>query len=189
MAPYSMDLREPVAPAWDASGDRRGGRRDVRGEPRVGASLDPAPTGNRLPRAAPANEISIARVGRAGATTGCPDYRTARSHVGRAARRPVDHRGPQHGVVGNRSVGIDGQKKPYTPTNSGDLMSRPPAVSGGRRSRSTMPASTSSWMNQASPPIYYAATRAVRAARGSRITRPAATGRCTRWSRRSARPS
>ena len=145
MAPYSMDLRKRVARAWDASGDAE----DIAatfGVSRawVHPSLDPAPPGNRLPRAAPANEISIARVGRAGATTGRTDYRTARSHVGRAARRPVDHRGPQHGVVGNRSVGIDGPKKPYTPTNSGDLMSRPPAVSGGRRSRSTMPASTSS---------------------------------------------
>jgi hypothetical protein len=38
-------------------------------------------------------------------------------------------------------------KKSRTPTNSGDLMSRRPAVSGGRRSRFTMPASASSWIS------------------------------------------
>jgi hypothetical protein len=107
-------------------------------------------------------------------------HRNAKGSSG-IAGQPADDRGAQHAVVGDRSAGIDAQKKPDTPTNSVDQTLRPLAVDGVRRYRSTTPASTSSSMNRASPPIYCVATRAVRGARASRITPPAAIGRRTRW--------
>src|SRR5262245_24322928 len=61
---------------------RRGDCRDVRREPSVGASLDPTPARDGLPRATPANEVSIARVGGAGAAAVRTDHGEARYHAG-----------------------------------------------------------------------------------------------------------
>ena len=167
MAPVFDGSAERVARAWDASGDadevaatfgvsRAWVHRLIQRRRETG-SLAPRKQTKFRSRVLAGQE----------AATGRADHRAARCDVGGAARRPADDGGAQHAVVGNRSVGIDGQKKPYTPTNSVDLMSRPPAAGGGRRCRSTMPASTSSSMNRASPRICYAATR--RSPRGTRI--------------------
>ena len=80
---------------------------------------------------------------------GGADRRAAGCDVGGAARRAADDGGAQHAVAGNRSVGVDRQKKPYTPTNSVGLTSPPRGGSGASGSRSAMPGSTSSSMNGA----------------------------------------
>ena len=150
MAPYSMDLRERVARAWDASGDAD----DVAATFGVSRAWvhrliqRRRETGSIAPRQT--NEVSVARrwPGQEERLAALITAR-ARCDVGGAAGRAADDRGAQHAVAGNRSVGVDRQKKPYTPTNSVDLMSRPRAASGARRCRSTMRASTSSSMNRA----------------------------------------
>ena len=115
------------------------GRGDIRGQPRVGAPLDPArrETGSLAPRKQTKFRSRVL-AGQEHAA-GRADHRAAGCDVGGAAGRPADHGGAQHAVVGNRSVGIDGQKKPYTPTNSVALTSRPRGAGGARRCRSTMP--------------------------------------------------
>src|ERR1700730_13845426 len=45
------------------------GRGDLQREPRVGPSVDPAATGDRVDRAAKANNVSVARLGGTGAAT------------------------------------------------------------------------------------------------------------------------
>jgi len=52
MAPYSMDLRERVVRAWDASGDAEKVAGDVRGQPGVCPPVGAAPPRNRLDRVA-----------------------------------------------------------------------------------------------------------------------------------------
>ena len=168
--------------------ERRRGRRrsDVRRESRVGPSVGAAAAGNGLDRAAAANEVSVARVGRPRRAPASTGQRDAGCDVGGAPGGAADHGGAQHGVAGPRSAEADGQKKRYTPTNSVALMSRPPGASGARRSRSAMRASTSSSTNRVRPRICYATTPAACGGRALGITRRAATGRRTRWSRRSA---
>ena len=86
MAPYSMDLRERVARAWDAGGDADEVAATLRGQPRVGPSADAAAPRNRFDRAASANQVSVAGLGGPGRAAGGADHRAARCDAGGIAR-------------------------------------------------------------------------------------------------------
>ncbi len=130
-APYSMDLRERVAKAWDESGD-----------------ADEIAATFQVSRAWVHRLIQRRRETGRGAAGGA-HHRATRRDVGRTAGGPADDGGAQHAVAGNRPLGIDRQKKRYTPTNSVALMSRPPDASGARRCHSAMRDSMSSSTNRA----------------------------------------
>src|SRR2546427_13045630 len=110
MAPYSMDLRERVARAWDTSGDA-----DAVAA-RFGVSRAwvhrliqrRRETGTLAPRKS--HEVSVAGLGRAGAAAGGAHHRATRRDVGRAAGGAANDGGAQHAVAGNRPLGIDRQK-------------------------------------------------------------------------------
>jgi transposase len=108
MAPYSMDLRERVARAFDASGDadevaatfgvsRAWVHRLIQRRRETGSLAT-----------ADADEVSVARHGRPETAPGGADHGPARSDVGGTARRRAHHGGHQHGVVRGRSTGLDG---------------------------------------------------------------------------------
>lgn len=60
------------------------------------------------------------------------------------AGRAADRGGVEHPLAGDRSVAVDRQKKPYTPTNNDALTSSPRAAAGRRGCHSGMCASTCS---------------------------------------------
>ena len=180
MAPYSMDLRERVARAWDASGDaddvaatfavsRAWVHRLVQRRRETG-SIAPRQQTKFRSRVLAGQEARLAALITARPDATLAELREALPHDG----------GAEHAVAGNRSVGPHRQKKPYTPTNNAGPTS-PLSVGGGATgSRFTMSVSMSFSMNAASRPICYGATAAARAAPDSAITPRAVTGRPTR---------
>ena len=82
-----------------------------------GCTLDPAAPGDRLARAAEAEEISVASLGRPGSSV-----LQRSSPRGRMRRRPscatLCRRRRRSARCGSRSIGWVTAKKPYTPTNS-----------------------------------------------------------------------
>jgi transposase len=148
MAPYSMDLRKRVARAWDASGDAE----------EVAATFGVSrawvhrviqrrrDTGSLTPRRQPTFRSRVL----AGQEQRLVAVITAQPDLTLAELRDAL---PTTAALSTRWLEIDRLgltvKKPYTLTNSVDRMSRPPAGSGPRRCRSTMPDSTSSLMTRA----------------------------------------
>ena len=187
MAPYSMDLRKRVAKAWDASGDADA----------VAAQYDVSrawvhrlmqrrrETGSLAPRKQ--TEVSATRPhGPRRAAVGGAHPGAARCHVDRVARRDPDDRGPEHVVADDRSLGIHPQKKRYTPTNNVGLMSpRRAAVADVAAAARHAPVRVPRRMRRDDGSAAALRPESLRHAPAA-ITRPAATGRPTRSSRRYA---
>ena len=107
MAPYSMDLRERVARAWDASGDAE----------EVAATFGVSrawvhrlvqrrrETGSIAPRQQTKFRSRV--LGRPGRAAGGPDRRASRRDVGGTPGGVADDGGAEHAVAGNRSAGPD----------------------------------------------------------------------------------
>ena len=104
---YSMDLRERVLKAWDASGDadevaatfgvsRAWVHRLVQRRRETG-SIAPRKQTKFRSRVLAGQERAA----------GSADHRAAGCDVGGAAGRAADDGGAQHAVAGNRSVGVD----------------------------------------------------------------------------------
>ena len=147
-APYSMDLRERVARAWDASGDadeiaatfhvsRAWVHRLMQRRRETGTLAPRKPTKFRS-RVLAGQEARLAAL-----ITARPDATLAE------LREAL----PTTAALSTLWLEIDRLgltvKKPYTPTNSVDMMSRPPGGGGARCCRSTTHASTSSSTNLA----------------------------------------
>ena len=138
-------------------------------------------------RAAETNEVSGPfAVGPAGSAPGRPDHRAARCDARRVAGGAADHGGAEHAVADDRALALHRQKKRSTPTNNAGLTSPRPGATGATGNRCATSGNTSFSMSAASPPTCYGDTAVVPAGRVSTITRPAASGRRTRWSRRCA---
>ena len=131
MAPYSMDLRKRVLRAWDAGMDaeavaakyevsRAWVHRLVQRRRETGSIAPRQQTKFRAPRADAG----------AGGAAGRADHRAARCDAGGVARGAADDGRAEHAVARDRSVGVDRQKKRYTPTNNAGLMSPRRAGSG-----------------------------------------------------------
>ena len=182
MAPYSMDLRIRVLKAWDSGLDAE----------RVAARYEVSrawvhrlvqrrrETGSIAPRQA--DEVSVPRVGPGqeerlvALITAQPDATLAelREALPTTAALSTLWRD-------DRPVGLDRQKKRYTPTNSAGLMSRRRGASGAtwQPLRDVRPVRVSRRMRRDDRSA--AALRPEPAwARGSAITRRAAIGRRTR---------
>ena len=116
---------------------------------------------------------------------GGADHRAARCDVGRVARGAADHGGAEHAVARDRSVGVDRQKKRYTPTNNAGLMSRPPA-GGGATWLPLRDARQYVFVDECgvTTDLLRRYGRSPRGDAPRAITRPAAIGRRTRWSPR-----
>ena len=100
----------------------------------------------------------------------------------------ADDRGAQHAVAADRSLGVDLQKKRYTPTNNVDLTSPRPDGNGGD-SQPLHDARQYVFLDECgvTTDLLRRYGRSPRGDAPSRITRRAVIGRRTRWSRRSAR--
>src|SRR6266576_6302550 len=154
-AAYSMDLRKRVMKAWDASGDAdeiaatfavsRAWVHRLAQRQRETGSIALRPQMKFRSRVLAGQEERLKAL-----VNARPD-----ATPGGAPGRAADDGRAQHALAGNRSLGIDLQKKRYTPTNSVDLMSPPLGASGSKRCRSTMRRSTCSLTNRASRRICY----------------------------------
>ena len=148
-APYSMDLRERVAKAWDDSGDAD----------EIAATFQVSrawvhrliqrrrETGTIAPRKATKFRSRVL----AGQEARLAALITARPDATLAELREAL---PTTAALSTLwleidRLGVTVKKKRYTPTNSVALMSRRPGASGARRCRSAMRASTSSSTNRA----------------------------------------
>ena len=148
MAPYSMDLRKRVFQAFESSGDAdevaatfgvsRAWVHRLAQRRRETGSLAPRPQTKFRSRALAGQEARLAFL-----ITVRPDATLAE------LREAL----PTTAALSTLWLEIDRLgltvKKPYTPTNSVGLMSRPPAAGGSPRCPSTRRASTSSSMNPA----------------------------------------
>jgi transposase len=148
-APYSMDLRKRVLKAWDASGDAD----DVAATFGVSRAWvhrlaqRHRETGSIAPRAQTKFRSRVL----AGQEERLKALVNARPDATLAELRDAL---PTTAALSTLWLELDRlnltvKKKPYTPTNSVDLMSPPRAGSGARRNRSTRRATMSSSTNPA----------------------------------------
>ena len=105
-APYSMDLRKRVFEAWKASGDAD----DVAATfavSRAWVHRLAQRRGNGLARAAAANQVSVAGLGRKGRPTQGVGDGAARRHIDGAPGAIAHYGGAQHAVGGTGSARLD----------------------------------------------------------------------------------
>jgi len=147
MAPYSMDLRQRVARAWDAGMDAEtvAGKYDVSRawvHRLIQRRRETGSLRSRKQQKFRHRVLSSREEERlASLITAHPDATLTE------LRAALPTTVPQHAVAHDRPLGIYAQQERYTPTNSDDLMSRPRGGSGGPGSHCGTSASTSSWMN------------------------------------------